>query len=90
MRNQSPAETAIAVARYMERTSSRLNASGEVDRENPYAVALYIVAITVGAAIINGKLLEFASHCFEFTAKQAGRESPTLTLHAPAGEPSNN
>lgn len=88
---EKPAETAIRLATYLSKARSRIEESGEVEKENPFALALYVVCITIQTAILNGKLLEFAAHCFEFTAKQAGREVPAelAGLHAPH-EPSDN
>ncbi len=89
MGRERPADTAISVVQFLEKALARIERSGEHANDNPFADALYVIFMTVRTAILNGRILEFAEACFEFTAQQAGREGPRLTLHVPA-EASNN
>jgi hypothetical protein len=92
MARETTTDTALRLTTYLLKVRRRLEGSGEVDRENVIAVALYTIAITVQTAILNGKILEFAEACYHFTAAQAGKKEPQggLSFAAPELDPSAN
>jgi hypothetical protein len=83
MSKETTADIAIRLMAYLLKVRARIEEADELG-DNAFAVALHVIAGTVQAAVLNGKILEFADHCLEFAATQARHPGhPELFLAHP-------
>lgn len=92
MAHETTADTAIHLASYLQSVRTRIKESGEVEQENKFATGLFVIALAVETAILNGKIPEIAESCYDFVVKHSGAELPQglrLRFRDPA-PPSDN
>lgn len=85
MDRETPAQVALDLAEHLKKVEDRIHRCEAPLKDRPFKIALYVVAVITNAAIMRGKLLEFADHCCEFATSQAQGEPafPTFDLKEP-------